>query len=359
MRIRSVVVLILVFGTLAACVSVRQGGGGFGGPGGSSGPGGASGAPGSASFASVQPDLVFVDSTLGEQSEQAAGTGVVLTSSGEVLTNNHVIEGATNVQVTDAGTGHTYTATVAGYDRSRDVALLRLQGARNLPTATLDTSAQPSIGDRVASVGNAGGTGSLAVAPGTITALNQSITASDQSSGSAEQLTGLIQVRAQVRPGDSGGPLVNSAGRVIGITTAAGSTYQFHSRGGTTAGFAIPIGTAPGIGRQIAAGRASQTVHVGPTGQLGLEITGTSAGMDSAGGGAAVAGVLPGEPAQAAGLAEGDVITSLDAAPVDSPTTLIALIDRDRPGQSVEIGWTDGTGRSRTATVTLAVGPAG
>lgn len=348
MRARSAFVLIVICAAVAAYFVDR------GSPAGA-GPdqGGGTNNSGPTQFSSIFPDLVLVNSTLGEQQEQAAGTGVALTSNGEVLTNNHVIEGATAVQVTDVGNGRTYTATVAGYDRSHDVALLQLQAAQGLATAPLDTSTQPSVGQQVAAVGNAGGTGSLTTAAGTITALNQSITASDQSSSSSEQLTGLIQVKANVRPGDSGGPLVAASGKVIGITTAAGSTYQFRG-GSSTAGFAIPITAALPIGKQIAAGTSSASVHIGPTAQLGVAV-----GPASSADGAAVVEVLPGEPAQAAGLTAGDLITSLGGTAVDSPNTLVTLIDRDRPGQSVTVGWTDQFGQTRTAAVTLGTGPAG
>lgn len=309
---------------------------------------------GAGNFDAVSPDLVFVNTVLGEQQEQAAGTGIVLTSSGEVLTNNHVIEGATSIRATDAGTGQTYTAAVVGYDRSHDVALLQLQGAHDLATATLATSERPAVGAKVAAVGNAGGTGTLSTAAGTITALDQSITASDQSSGSSEQLTGLIQVSANVQPGDSGGPLVDGSGKVVGMTTAAGKTYTFRRHAGSTAGFAIPITAALPIGKQIAAGQASNTVHLGPSAQLGVEVSDSQTSS-----GAAVAGVLPGLPAEAAGIMTGDVITSFGGSPVDSATSLVTLIDRDHPGQSVPVGWMDQYGQSRTATVTLATGPAG
>lgn len=351
MRGRSAIVLVAICAVIVAYLVDRQGSPFRVGQ----GPGVTSTATsGPSGFDSVFPDLVLVDSTLGEQEQEAAGTGVVIGSSGEVLTNNHVIEGATVVRATDVGNGHTYTATVAGYDRSHDVALLRLEGAQGLATAPLDTSGQLSVGQQVAAVGNAGGTGSLTTAPGTISALNQSITASDQSSGSSEQLTGLIQVNANVRPGDSGGPLVDSSGKVVGIVTAAGSAYEFRGGASTTAGFAIPIAAALSIGKQIASGQASSTVHIGATAQLGVEV-----GSTSAADGAAVLGVLPGEPAQAAGIATGDVITSFGGSAVDSPNTLVMLIDRDHPGQAVVVGWTDGFGQNRSATVTLGTGPAG
>lgn len=303
-------------------------------------------------FGNVAPALVIVNSTLGEQQEQAAGTGIVLTSSGEVLTNNHVIAGATAVEAVDVGNGRTYPATVVGYDRSHDVAVLQLQGAQGLTAAPLDTAAKPAVGNPVEAIGNAGGTGSLSTAVGAISSLDQSITATDEASGSSEQLTGLIQVNADVRAGDSGGPLVDAAGKVIGITTAAGSDFSFP--GNSTSGFAIPIGAALPIRGQIDASRASATVHVGPSAQLGVLIRSAQAGD-----GAEVVQVVPGEPAADAGLTAGDTITQVGGVSVNGPTALIALIDRDHPGQAVSVAWLDEAGTGRSATVTLAPGPAG
>lgn len=311
---------------------------------------------GTSSPAAVKADLVIVNSTLGTQQEQVAGTGIVLTSAGEVITNNHVIAGSTSVQAVDTGNGRAYTASVVGYDRSHDVAVLRLQGASGLATAPLATGVQPSVGGRVTAIGNAGGTGSLSTATGRISALNQSVVATDKASGSAQQLSGLIQVSADVQPGDSGGPLVDQSGRVIGIDTAAGTGTGFSLRTGLrgAAGFAIPIGNALPIRSQIDAGQSSGTVHVGPTAQLGVVVSGSSRS-----GGAAVVGVLPGQAAANAGVQPGDVITSLGGIAVDSPTTLTSLVDRYHPGQRVAIGWTTGSGQSSTATVTLTAGPAG
>ena len=340
MRGRSIFVLIVVVAVavyLARHVSVQRN---------------PSAGPSSGNYSSIDPDLVLVNSTLSEQQAQAAGTGIVLTADGEVITNNHVIEGATSIQVIDVGNGHSYTATVAGYDRSHDVAVLRLQGARGLATAPLDASDKPSVGQSVASVGNVGGAGRLTVAAGTIAALNQAVAASDQSSGSSEQLTGLIEVGANVQPGDSGGPTVDSSGRVIGITTAASSGFSF--RGTTGAGFAIPIGNALPIRSQIDAGQASNTVHIGPTAQLGVLV-----GASQGGGGALVVGVVPGQPAQAAGIVPGDAIVTLDGTAVDGPTALVSLIDRDHPGQNVALAWIDRAGLSHSASITLNTGPAG
>ena len=146
----------------------------------------------------------------------------MLTSTGEILTNNHVIDGATSISVTDVGNGKTYKATVVGYDKSHDIAVLQLQGASGLKTAKIGDSSKATVGESVVAIGNAGGTGGTpSAAGGSIVALNQQITASDELGGASEQLTGLIEVNADVQPGDSGGSLVDSAGQVIGIDTAA------------------------------------------------------------------------------------------------------------------------------------------
>ena len=176
--------------------------------------------------AKVSPGLVDVVSTLGDENGQAAGTGMVLTSNGEVLTNNHVIDGATSISVTDIGNGHTYKATVVGYDKTKDIAVLQLQNASGLQTVTFGDSSTVTVGQQVVAIGNAEGKGGQpSVVTGSVTALNQSITASDEGSASnSEQLSGLIQTNAPIQPGDSGGPLVNSAGQVIGIDTAASTS---------------------------------------------------------------------------------------------------------------------------------------
>ncbi|WP_084143027.1 S1C family serine protease [Amycolatopsis taiwanensis] len=308
--------------------------------------------------AKVDPGLVDINTVLGYQGGEAAGTGMVLTPDGEVLTNNHVVEGATRIQVTDVGNGQTYSASVVGYDRSEDVAVLKLQGASNLATVTTGDSSKVAVGDQVAGIGNAGGTGGTpSVAPGTVTALGQEITASDESSGSSEQLTGLIQVNANIQSGDSGGPLVNSAGQVIGMDTAASTGYQFGPRGsahgtGRGAGFAIPINQALDIAKQIESGSASQNVHIGATAFLGVSVTDANEG-------ASLAQVVTGGPAEQAGLARGDVITAINGRPIDSATTLTTLLDGQHPGDKITLTWLDPTGAQQSTQVTLAEGPIG
>ena len=321
----------------------------------------------------VDPAIVDVTSTLGYQNGKAMGTGIVLTSNGEILTNNHVINGATSISVTDIGNGKTYKATVVGYDESHDIAVLQLSGASGLTTATTGNSSTVQVGDNVVALGNAGGVGGTpSVAAGSVTALNQSITASDEGSGTSEQLSGLIETNADIQAGDSGGPLVNSHGQVIGIDTAASSGYQFGGNGlggngfgdngssgsgqtSTTQGFTIPINTALSIARQIEAGQASSTVHIGETAFLGVGIASSN---QQSGTGVTIQGAQSGTPAASAGLTGGDVITSVAGQTVSSGTSIQQVLERYHPGDKVSIAWTDTSGQSHTATVTLATGPA-
>ena len=175
--------------------------------------------------------VVVIDTNLAYEGGAAAGSGMVLTSSGTVLTNNHVIAGATSVKVVVPNTRHSYTARVVGYGRTADVAVLRLQGASNLKTISV-ASSSAAVGEPVRAVGNAGGTGNLTSARGTITGLDRSIVASDEQ-GSSEQLTGLLETNAGVQPGDSGGPLLDTAGRVVGMDTAASASSSYASESPT------------------------------------------------------------------------------------------------------------------------------
>ena len=255
----------------------------------------------------VSPGLVDVVSTLGDENGEAAGTGMVLTSTGEVLTNNHVIDGATSISVTDIGNGRTYKASVVGYDKTQDVAVLQLQDASGLTTVSLGNSATVSTGQSVVAIGNAEGKGGQpSVATGSVTALNQSITASDDGSGSSEQLTGMIETNAPIEPGDSGGSLVNSAGQVVGMDTAASTSsetptaqtanpgQQIQGQGGQsqsgqsqssgTQAFSIPINEAVSIAAQIDGGKSSSSLHLGSTAFLGVEVSSTSTGSSTGSG---------------------------------------------------------------------------
>ena len=168
---------------------------------------------------------------------------MVLTRSGVVLTNNHVISGATAVDVTDVGDGRTYQAKVAGYDYSDDIAVLQLQKASGLATVRLAPKSRVTPGEEVVSIGNSGGRGGRpSVMSGTVTGVGVAVIATDEAEHEAEQLTGLIRTSTAPQAGDSGGPLVTSAGTVIGMNTAATSGSEAPSAG--PAGYAIPIARA-------------------------------------------------------------------------------------------------------------------
>ena len=299
--------------------------------------------------------VVVIDTNLAYQGGAAAGSGMVLTSSGEVLTNNHVISGATTIKVVVPKTGHSYNARVLGYDRTADVAILQLQGASNLKTVSI-SSAKLSVAVTVTALGNAGGNGSITSATGTVTGLGKSITASDDAGGS-EQLTGLIETNAGVQPGDSGGPLVNDQGKVVGMDTAASAGFGFRGISATDA-YAIPIAKALTIAHAISSGKASATVHIGATAFLGIEVQSVVTPGYVSASGALIAGVVSGGPAASAGLAAGDVITAIDGHTVSSPAAVSALVLTRTPGAKITVAYVDQSGASHTASVTLGSGPA-
>jgi S1-C subfamily serine protease len=314
--------------------------------------------------AKVQPGMVDIYTQL-SSGISGAGTGVILSPDGEVLTNNHVIDGSTSIAVVHISSGQRYTAVVVGTVPSEDIAVLQIQGAANLPTVPLGKSSSVKVGDPIVALGNAGGVGgSPHTVSGTVQALNQTITATDLDGSHPEALSGLIQIDAPLEPGDSGGPLVNRSGQVVGIDTAASATRRFSA--GDSVGFAIPIDRATALAAQIEAGHASATVHLGVPGQLGVVMSDpvTSIGGGTGGattGGAAgviVAEVMPGSPAASAGVVAGDTLTEVDGEPATTPDGVAAQIKKHRAGEKINFSWTDGSNRRRNATVILAAGPA-
>jgi S1-C subfamily serine protease len=277
---------------------------------------------------------------------------MVITSSGEVLTNNHVIADETSITVQIAGTGPTYHAHVVGYDVTDDIALLQIEGASGLTTVPIGHSSNLTVGQAVVALGNAlGRSGTPAVSTGSITALQQTITASDQGGANAETLSGLIQTDAQLQAGDSGGPLVDSSGNVIGIDTAAQVSGSRFDQQSSSVAFAIPIDKAMTIVKQIESGKSTSTVHVGQTrALLGVSTQDSPNGPQ-------VTAVQSGSPAGSAGLVAGDVITSLGGVSTDSQATLRNTIVAHQPGDHVTIAWTDTAGQTHAATVTLTSGP--
>ena len=333
----------------------------------------------------VRPGLVIIDTTLQYSGEEAAGTGMVISPDGLVLTNNHVIEGSTSIKAIDMGNGQTYRAKVVGYDATGDIALLQLQNASGLRSVPVGNSAAVKTGDSVVAMGNAEGQNAIVPATGQVTALNQTITASDEAgSTSSETLHGTIETNADIVAGDSGGPLAGSAG-VIGMDTAGnGANSQEQA-----AGFAIPINTALSVARQMAAGRASSTVAIGYPPFLGIFIgsgsdsnpqdqaqqqdqgfgsgsqacSSSNAGLTApssiapVGSGALVDGTICGSPAAQAGMTGGAVITAVNGQAVGSPDDLGRMLARFHPGDTISVTWVNPSGQRTTASIRLTAGP--
>ncbi len=399
-----------------AASSGSAGSGNLGQPGNSLFPGGStngnsnSGSPGTISQSTmrrlrdaVTPGLVVITSNLqyDGQGMGAAATGMIISHSGLVLTNNHVINGTTGLTATVVMTGRQYTARWLGYDKGSDVAVIQLVGASGLPTVPIGDSSSVKIGDQVVGMGNANGTGKISYVAGTITNLNQTITASDNGSGeAAETLTGMLQTNAQIIPGDSGGPLVSTDGKVIGMDTAASVNSTANS--GQDVGFAIPINRALALARRIIAGHPAAGIRIGssgfvgvlvPSGKNGAQSTSTSprvqlqqqvqdvtgqggqvtpapgscvqndqqAGLPTriapVSSGTLILGSLCQTPAAAAGINAGDVITRVNSQPVSSPASLMNILLGVHSGATVRLTWVTPTGQTVTRKVTLAAAP--
>jgi S1-C subfamily serine protease len=287
-----------------------------------------------------------------------AGTGMVLTADGEVLTNNHVVQGAWKIEAEVPG-GDTYTATVVGVDPAHDVALIQLDDASDLTTITPGDSSSVTVGDQVSGVGNAlGRQGPPSIATGSVTALNRTITARDSGPNpTSERLSGMIQTDANILPGDSGGGLVNADGEVIGMITAGNS--QNSSSSANTTGFAIPIDTALEVIDQIHSGGGG-TILMGERGYLGVGVQpldAASASRFNVDSGARDVGHDAGGPAERAGMTAPAVIRSIDGQAVTSAESLGPLLHSHTPGQSAVVTWVDASG-SHTQTIQLTTGPA-
>ena len=305
--------------------------------------------------ASLSAGVVDIYTVLGYQNAEAAGTGIILTADGEILTNNHVIAGSTVIKVVVVTTGKSYTAKVVGTDAADDIAVVQLTGASGLVPAHLGDSSKVQVDDPVVAVGNAGGQGGTpTTATGKVTALDQQIVASDENGSNQEQLQGLIQIDARLQAGESGGPLYNGAGEVIGIDTAGEAFRRFSGRGGV--GFAIPINTALAIANDIEQGKTSASIVLGTPGFLGVATSDATAPDGSTG--LVITEVVAGTPAARIGLQTNDIITAIDGVAVESTEGLAATLHGHHGGDKVSVAWTGNDGQPHSATVTLAEGPA-
>jgi S1-C subfamily serine protease len=349
----------------------------------------------------VEPGMVDITATLRYTGQVFEGTGMVLASSGLVLTNNHVVDGSTGLTATVVTTGRKYHAQIVGTDATDDIALLKLTGVSGLKTVQVGDSSKVTLGSQVVALGNAGGAGGTpTVTSGSITALHRTITASDAGSGASETLHNMLQTNAQIAEGDSGGPLANAAGQVIGMDTAANT--QSFSPQGSNEGFAIPINHALAIAHQIAAGHGSASIRIGQPAFMGIAVASSSSSAASSddspqqqlrqlnqtagqfGGGVnsngrclgngagnpvpgsiapastgtLIAGAFCHAPAAAAGLTGGDVILDINGQAVGAPTSLTSVLAQYHPGDRISVTWMDTSGQRHTSSLTLTTGPA-
>jgi S1-C subfamily serine protease len=303
--------------------------------------------------AKVSPAIVDINTVTG--AGQAAGTGMIITSDGEVLTNHHVVDGSITIHVTISGRSGNFTAHVIGVAPGADVALIQIEGVSGLPTVTFASSSSVNVGDSVVAMGNALGLGGApSVTSGTIIGLNQTITASE-GDGQSEQLTGMLESNAPISPGDSGGAVVNTAGQVVGMITA-GDVQGFRSQT-STVNYAVPSDTALSFVNRIRASETSSGLIYGQVGFMGVAVrdltTDVAArlGLDVSSG-ALVVTVQAGSPAEAAGITPNSAITKVGDSKVTNSDTLGTAIRSHKAGEQVSVTWVDQKG-SHTATLTL------
>lgn len=280
-----------------------------------------------------------------------AGTGMVLTSGGLVLTNNHVVADTTDLTAQLAGRGPVYSAVVVGVDPTQDVAVIQLVAATGLPITPFDLSGSLAVGDPVTGRGNAGGlNGAPIAATGTVTSLDETIFVEDEDATIMETLDGVVCFNAPIRPGDSGGPLLEASGKVIGMDTAGALSTA--TGASASWGCAIPITRAMTIAKEIEAGTASPYIDSGHRGILGVGVA-----TKSGAGGCAVVSVTPGDAAAVAGLVAGDVITTVGGTPVPSLADFNFVMQDRRPGDDVTVVWRDASGTTHNAVAVLSAGP--
>ena len=287
------------------------------------------------------------------------GTGMIITSDGEVITNNHVIElytqggGTGSITVTEYGQTKALPATLIGYDQTRDVALLKINNVSDLPTVTFGNSSKAVVGDAVVAIGNALGlsAGTPTVTQGIVSALGRSVTAGGVGT-QTETLQNLIQTDAAINAGNSGGPLIDTSGQVIAMNTAVAGT----SSDGTSSqniGFAIPIAQVESLLPELQKG--GQSGNGG--GYLGVDITTLTPALRQQYGftpttGAVILTVVPGSPAAKAGLVQGDVIVNIAGKPITSAEDLQKVVQASKPGDTVTITYYVGDSK-RTTNATL------
>jgi S1-C subfamily serine protease len=301
----------------------------------------------SSADASVTADqskgIVLINGISG--SSQSAGTGMILSADGKVLTNYHVVAGTEQLTVVVVDSNANYEAKLVGFDATHDVALLQLQNASGLQTITVDND-PVSTGSSVSVVGNAEGGGVLIRADGQVTGTEKSLTVSSDSPwGAEENLEGLIEANANAVPGDSGGPMFDDEAEVTGMTTAGSERESLT--------YAIPIADALSIVQVIEAGQDSGTVRVGPAGYLGISVEPARGHRQ----GRQIQTVSEGGPADQAGITAGSTLISVGDEEIRGDTNVANVVRALEPGSQVVVTWYDPYGEQKSATVTLGESP--
>jgi len=307
----------------------------------------------------VSPSVVSIltesQASLGLRSytQQGAGTGIVISSDGYILTNQHVVDGASDLQIVMSDGTAYEDITVVGNDPSNDIAFLKINGAKNLKPATMGDSSSVEVGEKVIAIGNALGQYQTTVTSGIISGLGRPLVAGTGEEGETEQLSNLLQTDAAINPGNSGGPLVNLDGEVIGINTAIDQDAQ-------GIGFAIPVNDVKGLIESVTKSGKIEKAYLGVTYNMvtadiakryNLSVKSGAYLVDDNGD-----AVRSGSPAAAAGLKEGDVIIKVDGKELGENYPLQTAIGAHAPGDTVKITYVR-DGKESTTTVTLGTYP--
>jgi putative serine protease PepD len=299
--------------------------------------------------AKVVPSVVKLEVDMGRQSEE--GSGIVLSSDGLILTNNHVVAAARDGSGGPAGQtkvtffdGKTTQFTVVGTDPSSDIAVVRAQGVSGLTPITLGSSANLRVGQDVVAVGSPLGLEGT-VTTGIISALNRPVAAGGDAQNQNTVLDA-IQTDAAINPGNSGGALVNMNGELVGVNSAiatlGGDAGPQAQSGSIGLGFAIPVDQAKRIADELIQGGTASHAS------LGVQV-GNDAGTD----GAKIVEVTNGGAAAAAGLPSGVVVTKVDDRAISSADALVAAVRSKAPGEKVTLTYLDASGKPQTVQVTL------
>jgi putative serine protease PepD len=285
--------------------------------------------------AAAQPTVVDINTGQGE------GSGVIYSAEGVIITNNHVIANATanTVNVT-FNNGKTSQARIVATDPAGDIAVIKAEGVSGLTPAKFGNSDSMRVGDTVLAIGSPLGLQG-SVTEGIISSLHRTITEGDQAGGSAHSIADALQTDAAINPGNSGGALVNLSGEVIGINTAIATSGQ--NAGNIGVGFAIPSNKAKAAADQLIAGGKVSHPY------LGVRLT------DSAGG-ALIAEVVPGGPAEKAGIQRGDVVTKAGTRAIANSNALVAAVQAGKAGEQLQLT-IQRNGSEQQVTVTLGEAP--